>query len=226
MATRAQVKASIRRYLGTDVDDPLYGDQTAGVSAQLDPLVQEVVDSLVGEIHEANPGYLSRIQVLAADTPVTGHLYSFQTQSPAITDFAKWLEVRFDNEDGAVLYEARLEELRVAGSGYFTIRYVDEIAVLETSKDTTPANPIFLRFAIWPVDLASDSSVIGGIPKRYIDVVALEALFVFGVGGESRWPDELRERWKNRRAALFAHIQRRGVQPARTRLHEGAGAYL
>jgi len=226
MATRAQVKASIRRYLGTDTDDPLYGDQTAGVSAQLDPLVQEVVDSLVGEIHETNPGYLSKTQVLAADTPATGHLYSLATQSVPITDFAKWLEVRFDNEDGAVLVEARLEELRVAGSGYFAFTGVDEAAVLQTSKDTTPANPIFLRYGFWPADLASDSSTIGGIPKRYIDVIALEALFVFGVGGESRWPEELRERWKNRRAALFAHIQRRGVQPARTRLHEGAGAYL
>jgi hypothetical protein len=59
-----------------------------------------------------------------------------------------------------------------------------------------------------------------------MDVVALEALFAFALGGESRWPQELRERWTNRRAALFAHIRQRGVQPSRTRLDQSVGSYL
>lgn len=231
MATRAEVKASLRNYLATTIDDPMYGDVTAGVpttgvSAVLDPIVQQAIDGLIGEIHETNRGYLSKFQILAADTPVTGHLYSLATQAVAITDFAHWLEVRFDTEDGAMLFEARLEELRDAGSGYFAFTGEDEAAVLQTSKDTTAANPIWLRYGYWPIDLASDSSVIVGIPKRYLDVVALEALFAFELGGESRVPAKLEQRWRDRRAALFAHVGSRGTQASRTRLTQGAGAYL
>ena len=111
MATRAQVKQWVRSFLGTSVDDALYGDTTptSGVSTVLDPIIQQAVDSLITEIHETNPGYLSSSKTLAADS-ATSHLYSFATQSVPLTDFSRWLEVRCNDSDGAAWRECRLEE--------------------------------------------------------------------------------------------------------------------
>jgi hypothetical protein len=227
VTTRAQVKATLRNFLLTGTDDPVYGDTGgAGVATILDPIVQQSVDSLISEIHKTNRAYLSRTQILAADTPATGRVYSFATQSSPILDFSYWMEVRYTDENGSLLYEAKLEELRDAGSDYFCITGPDDSAALQTSPDSSAATAIYLRFGYWPPLLTSDSSNIVGIPTRYMDVVALEALFAFGLGGESRWPEELRERWRDRRAALIAHVAQRGVQNQRTRLYQGAGSYL
>lgn len=223
MLSRAGVKTIIRNLLATGADDGLYGDTSAGVSPLLDPIVQEVVNSLIGEMHEHSPWYLSRTVTLTPDVTAT-RSYVFSTQAPAIIDFSKWLEVRYTNADGATLDECRLEELRDFGGGYFAVHGPDEAPTIELSLSDAPNVPLFFRYAYWPDDLANDNAVIPGIPGRYHDVVAYESLFAFAVGGESRWPPELRERWTNRRAQLFAHIGRRGVQPARTRL--APGSYL
>lgn len=225
MTTRATAKTLIRNLLGTTVDDPLYGDSTPGVSPLLDPILQQVVDALVGEIHQANEGFLSKSVTLTPDSP-SSRLYTFATQAAPITDFAKWLEVRFTDSDGAELEEVRLDELHDAGADFFTITGADESAVLQASPDTGAGGNLWMRYAYWPADMVNDASLILGVPQKFHDVVELESLFVFGIGGESRWPDELRERWTNRRAALFAHVTKRGRQPARTRLDRGAGSYL
>lgn len=217
MASRVNTKTIIRNYLGTAADDPLYGDTTAGVSPLLDPVVQQVVDGLIGEIHETNRHYLSKTVTLQPDSS-TASTYALATQAAPVLDFAHWLEVRYDNNEGARLSECRIEELLEAGSGYFALYGPDESVIFELSSSDQGGRPLFLRYGYWPADLTDDNSIIPGIPLRYHDVVALESLFVFGVGGESRWPEELRERWKNRRAALFSHITRRGVEPKRTRL--------
>lgn len=221
--SRAGVKTIIRNLLGTSADDPLYGDTSTGVSPLLDPIVQEVVNSLVGEIHEHNPWFLSKTVTLLADSVAT-RTYIFSAQSAPVIDFSKWLEVRYTDADGSTLDECRLEELRDFGGGYFAIHGPDEDLVLELSSSDAPSVPLFFRYANWPADLADDNAAIPGIPSRYHDVVAYEALFAFAIGGESRWPPELRERWTNRRAQLFAHIGKRGVQPSRTRL--APGSYL
>lgn len=225
MPTRGQVKLWVRNWLGTGTDDPVYGDTAAGISPLLDPAVQQVVDQLIAELHVTNPQYLSKFAVLAPQS-ATSRLYPLASQTVPITDFAKWLELRITDEVGSEFEEAKIDELTAAGSGFFCVTGPDDAAVLQTSPDTQAGIALWLRYAYWPADLADDAAVIPGIPPRFHDVVALETLFVFAVGGESRWPEELRERRRDRHAALIAHVGKRGIQPNRTRLDRHASSYL
>jgi hypothetical protein len=209
---RGTLKTQIRTYLGTSDDDPAYS------STILDPIVQQAVDSLLSSIQDANPDYLVKTPVTLVADSTTSHNYTFATQGAPITDFAKWLEVRYDNGDGALLSEARLEELRDAGTDFFAITGPDEAPVLVTSTDSPAGNALYFRYGYWPAALASDSSEPTGVPSRFHDVVALEALFSFGLGGEQRLPRELYDRWFDRRSQLMSRVGRRGVQNSHSRL--------
>lgn len=223
--TRGEVKTLIRNWLGTTADDAVYGDQAPGVSAVLDTAVQGAVDDLIDQIHLQSPQYLSKEIGLTPDMPSTND-YSLALQDPPITDFAKWLELRITDENGSTFEECRRDEMLSAGSGYFCITGPDDNPVIHTSPDTQSGLAIWLRYAYWPDDLADDSTVIPAIPRRFHDVVALEALFVYGVGGNSRIPPELAQRRLDRHGRLMAHVSKRGVQPNRTRLDNRNGDYL
>ncbi len=215
MASRSTIVTSIRRLLLTNADDPAY------TAAILNPIVQEAADSLVTDINIQNPAYNSTTVTLAADSS-SGRVYTFATQSTALTDFARWLEVRWTDIDGLALIEAPLDGLRQAGADHFAIRGIDSAGVLETSKDSQTGTDIFFRYTQWPTDLSADASVPGGIPLHFHDVIALEALYAFELGGESRTPAHLFARWEKRRGQLIHHVGKRGVQPSRTRLYAEA----
>jgi hypothetical protein len=208
---RGTLKTLIRTYLFTSDDDPAYSDTV------LDPIAQQAYDSVLSDINQAKPDYLSKTVTLAADSSAS-HDYIFATQAVPIDDFASWLEVRYTDEDGTALEEARLEELRGAGSDFFAITGPDEAPVLTTSKDSPAGTPLFFRYGYWPADFVDDSSTLAGVPVKYHDVVALEALFAYGLGGEQRLPPELFNRWRDRKAQMLARVGRRGVQNSRSRL--------
>lgn len=212
MASRSTIVTSIRRYLRARSDDPAYTDTI------LNPIVQQAVDSLLTDINEQNPGYNSTTVTLVADT-TTSHLYTFASQSSPITDFARWLEIRWTDSAGFELTEARYEELRAAGQDHFFISGIDSEPVLETSPDSSAGKDIFLRYTQWFVDMTADADVPKGIPLKFHDVIELEALFVFALGGEQRTPPDLRARWFDRRNQLIHHVGRRGNQPSRTRIY-------
>ena len=215
MASRATIVTSIRRFLGTASNDPAYTDTI------LNPIVQEAADSLVTDINIQNPAYNSTTVTLGADSS-TGRVYTFATQSTALTDFSRWLEVRWTDSDGLELIEVPLDGLRQAGASHFAIRGIDSAGVLETSKDSQVGTDLFFRYTQWPVALSGDSSVPGGIPLHFHDVIALEALYAFALGGETRLPASLFARWTDRRGQLIHHVGKRGAQPSRTRLYVGA----
>ncbi len=215
MAARSTIVTSIRRYLAADSDDPAFSDTI------LNEIVQESADSLVTDINIQNPGYNSTTVTLVADSS-TSHDYSFATQSSAITDFARWTEIRFLDSNGLELVEVPLDALRQSGAGHFFIRGIDSAAVLETSVDSVAGKNVWMRYITWPTALSADGSVPGGIPLRFHDVIALEALYAFGLGGESRLPPELFVRWEKRRGQLMSHVGKRGTQPSRTRLYADA----
>lgn len=213
MADRGTVRTMVTTMLGTSDDDPAFSPTI------LNPLIQSAVDALLSDIQDANPDYLATSVTLAADSS-SSHLYTFAAQSTALTDFGKWIEVRYTDETGIPLAECRLDELWSFGTDYFCVLGVDEAAVLQTSPDSPAGIALFLRYASWPVPLADDADVIDGIPVRYHDVVALETLFAFGLGGEQQRPPELTARWRDRRAQLMSRVGRRGAQPSRTRMVE------
>lgn len=216
--TRGEVKALLRTLLATDIDDPAYGDTAgSGLSPTLDPIVQQAVDSLIEDIYAEVPGYAPKVAVLAASAP-TARTYPFVSQTPPITDFSHWIKVRWDSEDGTSLDEVSREELTTAGFACFAIMGADELAVLETSWVSEAGHPIWIEYGFRPADLVDDTSAIPLIPKKYHDVVALEGLFAFDLGGESVCPPNLLRRWQNRRAQLMARVSRRGTMPKRTKL--------
>ena len=210
MASRATIKGWIRNLLGTTDDDPFFASST------LDPIIQQACDALVAGISDNNPDYLVRTPVTLTALSAASHIYSFPQLN--ITDFAKALEVRYTDEDGLELVEARFEELRDSGSDYYAITGADEIAQLQTSRGTEVGVALWMRYRYWPVDMDDDSDSPEGIPTKFHDVVALEALFAFGLGGEQRLPPELHQRWIDRRGQLFAHVAVRSTRPRRTRL--------
>ncbi len=212
MASRSTIRTNVRTYLGTSSDDPAY---TATI---LDPIVQQAVDSLLTDINEQNPSYNSTTVTLAADS-TSSRLHTFATQSSAITDFSRWLEMRWDDSKGTELIEVRYDELRNAGRDHFVLTGIDSAAVVETSPDSPAGRDVFMRYTQWPVELSADNDVPGGIPLRFHDVIALEMLFAFALGGEQRFPRDLHNRWFDRRNQLIHHVGRRGSQPQRTKLY-------
>ena len=212
MASRSTLKLWIRTLLATTSDDPAWSD------AVLDPIVQQAADSLTSDIHRANPQALYKEATLAANSS-TSHSYTFASQSTPITDFAGWIEARWDNSEGLELHEVRLDELRAADQDHFTLTGLDEATILVTSPDSGAGTPVWLRYRYWPARLADDNSVPGGISTYFHDVIALEALFAFGLGGEQQLPRELYGRWQDRRSQLMASVGRRGSQVSRTRVY-------
>ena len=218
MAARSTIVTSIRRYLGVKSDDPAY---TATI---LNPIVQEAADSLVTDINEQNPSYNSTTVTLTADSS-TSRLHTFSTQSSPLTDFARWLEVRWTDSDGFELGEVRYDELRDAGRDHFVVTGIDSAGVLETSPDSPAGKDVWMRYTQWPAELSADGDVPGGIPLRFHDVIGLEAVFAFALGGEQRVPADLRARWFDRRNQLIHHVGRRGAQVARSKIYQEYGAW-
>jgi hypothetical protein len=215
VASRSAIKTSIRRLLAVETDDPAYSDDV------LEAVIQEACDSLVTDINRQNPGYNTRTVTLTADSS-TSHLHTFATQATALEDFARWLEVRWTDAQGLTLHEVRLDELRDAGPDHFVVTGIDSAAVLETSPDSEAGKDVWMRYQTWPALLTSDSDVPGGIPLRFHDVIALEAIYAFALGGEQRTPPDLRDRWFDRRAQLISHVGQRGVQNSRSRIYADA----
>lgn len=212
MAARSTIVASIRRYLATPDDDPAYSDTI------LNPIVQEAVDALLTDINEQNPVYNSKTFGLTADSS-SGRIYTFASQPIPITDFARWLEVRWIDSRGTELTEIAYDFFEHGGADHFMVYDIDSAAILETSPGSTPGQDVWFRYTKWFADMTDDNDVPKGIPLKFHDVIGLEALFCFGLGGEQRLPPELRNRWFDRRNQLMHHVGRRGSQPTRTRLY-------
>ncbi len=208
---RQTILTRVRTYLGTASDDPAYTD------AILNPIAQEAADSILTDINQQNEGYNSTTVTLKSDT-TTSYTYTFSTQATPITDFARWIEVRWTDSTGLQLIEVRYDELRPSGQDAFYISGIDSAPVLETSPDSTAGTDVWLRYTKWFADMSADTDVPAGIPLKFHDVIALEMLYAFGLGGEQRLPRELYDRWLDRRGQLIHHVGQRGSQPTRTRI--------
>lgn len=207
-----ELRSLLRTYLATSEDDPLY------TAASLNAALQDAYDAVVSDVVRANRAYFTLTRTLQADS-ATSHNYTFPAQPGWVSvDFAAWLEVRYTDADGLPLDEVRYEELKHVGPDYFALAGPDQSVVLTTSPATPAGTPLFLRYVAWPVPFGDDVSVPLALPTRFHSVLALEALFAFGLGGEAARPPELRERWLERKAQLVAHVTRRGVAPSRTRI--------
>lgn len=203
----------VRSFLGTAEDDPQYS------STILDPILQAAYFSLLEDVKASNPGYLGTTTTLQAAS-ATSHTYALAAQSPAITTFAGWLDVRYTDEDGSPLQEVRFDELSGMPGECFALVGQDEALTLITSTESTAGNALWFRYIAWPAEWTSDNDTPTKLPSRFHDVIALEALFAFGLGGEQRLPPELYDRWQDRRGQLIDSVTRRGIQPVVQRLRK------
>lgn len=219
MASLAVMRAQTLVYLTTTTDDPLFTSQV------INQYLIDAHHAIVNEIHTTNRNYLYKDALLTPDattvqpwstTPVLS--YTLATQSTPITDFAYWIELRKTNDDGDLLREARLEELRDAGNGYFAVTGPDDNPQIRLSKDTEAGINVYLKYGYWPADMQTDTDSPNGIPVQFHDVLPLEVLFAFELGGEGTHPPALKERWMNRKAALLYHVAKRGTTVTRTKV--------
>lgn len=219
MASLAVLRAQTLVLLATTTDDPLY------TTAVVNGLLKDAHHAIVDEIHRCNRTYLMKEVLLTPDVSVQPswatqslNTFTFATQTPPLTDFAYWSEIRKTNEDGDLLKECRQEELRDAGNGFFAISGTDDAPVLRLSRDTEVGINLYFKYGYWPADMVLDTDLPGGIPVQFQDVLPLEVCFAFGLGGESENPADLKGRWMDRKSALLAHVSKRGVWPSRTRV--------
>lgn len=198
-------------YLGTSSDDPAFP------AATLNLLAQQAYDQFIADMLDSNPGYLSTTVTLQPDSS-TALTYTFSAQSPPITDYHKWLEVRYTDQRGARLIEVRPEELDTTTAGTFALTGPDDTPVLTLGLQSQTNTNLFFRYAYWPAALVTDTDVPVGVPTRYHDVIALRmAELGFALGGETVFPPNLSILLMNRQASLLATVGRRGVQASRTR---------
>lgn len=208
---RSELCTRVRQYLGTAEDDPQFSDTI------LNPNLQDAYSGLLEDIKKLNPGYLQTSATLAANS-TTSRIYTLATQAAPITDFAGWLDIRWTDGDGWPLREVRYDELNNADADAFALSGQDESLVLTTAPFATAGAPLWMAYIQWPAAWTASTDSPDLIPVRYHDVVALEALFVFGLGGEQRVPPELYTRWETRRSQLMESVAQRGVQPSTMRV--------
>ena len=209
--TLAQLRALALVYLGTASDDPAYPATTLNLVAQT------AYAQLLADAADVNPGYLSTTVTLTADS-ATAITYTFSTQSTPITNFHKWLEVRWTDATGARLMEVRPEELDRSGPGSFALTGSDDTPVLTLGYNSTPGMALFFRYAFTPPALVVDTDVPSALPSAYHDVLALRmAAQAYALGNEATFPAALAVLLQDRQASMLAGIGRRGVQVNRTR---------
>lgn len=198
-------------YLGTSSDDPAFP------AATLNLLAQQAYDQFIADMLDSNPGYLSTTVTLQPDSS-TALTYTFSTQSPPITNYHKWLEVRWQDQTGGCLMEVRPEELDAGGVNVFALTGPDDTPVLTLGFNSKTDNALFLRYAYWPPALVLDTDVPVGVPTRYHDTLAFRmAVLGAGLGSESAITPQMLVLAQDRYASLMATVGRRGVQASRTR---------
>lgn len=209
--TLADLRTLALVYLGTASDDPAYP------TATLNLLAQQAYSQVVADMLDSNPGYLSTTVTLTADS-ATARTYTFSTQSPPITNYHKWLEVRWDQQQGGRLTEVRPEELDRNAATCFALTGPDDTPVLTLGQQSLVGHTLFFRYAYWPPALTVDTDVPVGVPSAYHDVLAFRmAQLGAGLGAEGAMTPAMVQLASDRLASLLATVGRRGVQASRTR---------
>ncbi len=204
MASLATLRANVLIFLGTNSNDKAFP------TATLDVLIQNAVNKTVSDIEEMSPGFTRTVVTLTG----TDGSHSYTLAS----DFSRALDVRITDSEGVKLREVRDDELN-SFSGYtFTITGSDHLATLVTGPTVEEGADLYFKYRAWPADLSLTTDVPETIPRKFHDVIALEAAKVgFGLGGEQAFPAVLQDQLDERRAQLFAHCARRSVDVATVR---------
>lgn len=193
---RPAVRELILTYLGTASNDPAFAP------ARLNALIQNVLNELYADIPE---GVLVKTTTLTAD-PNDAARYTFSAQTSPVLDFQKADDVRLDRSSGVPLREVPFGQRQTYGGGGYSIVGDDDDTVLYVTPGTTEGHALWLSYAYWPELWTVDNSECPGIPRRFHDVVALEAAKqAYAIGNEQSWPATYEALRFDRRGQLQAH---------------------
>lgn len=209
MATRAALKLQLRAMVGLASDDPLASDTV------FNPIINQAYQSVVAECAEAAPDALS----------TTGTVTLTNGSGPTPADVYQIRAVRLVNSQGADLDRCPFAELELL-SGAYAVTGVEAPFTVHVTDDVTDGTLWLAYTQGAPAEeLADDGDIPALLPAAFHDVIALEAGFAAELGGEQRRPPELKQRWQDRKARLFAHLLKvGGPGPAsRTRMVAGQG---
>lgn len=202
MASLATLRANTLIYLGTSSADKAYPPAT------LNFLLNNAVNRILEDVQECNPGWFRATTTLTSATraytlPVT---------------FRKVLEVRITDAEGVELSEVRDDDLN-ATSGYaYAVTGADHAATLTTGPTVEEGASLYLKYGYWPSDLSDDADQPDSIPRKFHDIIALEAAKEgFGLGGEQEFPVALQDRLYDRTAQLHNHVSRRSKDAMQVR---------
>lgn len=192
MATRAEIKQSLRGMLGLTSDDPLGSDDV------LNPVVNQAYQQLVAEVAESCPDALAATATLTVAAQIAA--------SP--TDLYQVRAIRETDATGSILDKRTFDELTDALSAY-AITGISAPFTITLSSDLT-CTSIHLTYTkgAGAVDLADDAATPPLLPVQYHDVIALESLFAMEFAGEQRRPPALEARWVNRKAGMLNFLRR------------------
>lgn len=196
------LRLEARGYLGVDADDPAFPDV----------LVDAHINAWLNEFYADLPeDMLVRSQLLTVDAGLDRQ-YTFAEQSQPIEDFRKAIEVRASSDSGQQLREKKISELAAVPQSAYAITGPDDEPVLTTNMAVTAKAAIFLRFGVWPEQLAGKADIPDMLSSRWHHLPALGAAeTLFAVGGEGSFPRELKERLDDGRAQALFHHARRSV---------------
>lgn len=198
------MRTYLRAMLGVEDNDKLY------TSARLNLFLEQAHAGLVADVRKVAPTYYAAVVTLTESG--AGHTYNLVSQAGT---FAEVLEVRVANASGQELSQVRLEDLNAAAGNRYAISGQDAAVVITTSADVPANSALYLRYSYWPSALTSDIDP-PGIPEKFHEIVPLEALFTFELGGEAALPTTLKERWSARKLAFMVHVAERVRQPTKS----------
>jgi len=205
------IRTQTRYFLGVEAGDPAFP------SAKLDAFINMWLDALYADYP---PDVLVRNQTLTVDGGQERQ-YTFSTQSPAITDFKKMLEVRAESDGGVQLREKGLSEISSYPNPAYAITGADSAAVLTTNVSVKASVGIFARFGIWPAQLSADEDIPSSVPERFHHLAALGgAQLAFASGDEASFPAVYERQLFDGREQLLFHLARRSADVALRRSTE------
>lgn len=189
-------------YLGTTSSNQLY--TPARVTRWINDAYNALVDDMPGAM-------VTKEATLAADSS-TSRVYTLSSQTPVITDWRQFREVRLTDSEGALLRPLPYDQLRDWTGDRYAVRDPDETVKLVLSSTLTAGSAVWVLYSYWPAELSAASDVPSTVPSRYHDLIALSAAeMAFPAGNEATFPAVYAAKKVDRYAQFLDHVTRRGT---------------
>lgn len=181
--------------------------------AQMKRVVNMAAAAIYEDVVQSFPDSMTVRTTLTAD-PTDTTSYILASQSPAITNAGKIVEVRLNTAEGSELTEVPFSERYVRPGLTYSVVGIGPSAVLYGGRSVAPG--INLSFAYVPTYTAldADSDEPTWLPEGFGDVLSLAAVrLAVGSGNEQTMSPLLLDRLQDRLAQLWVACGQRSLSP-------------